>query len=174
MTLMGKEVFFDTKDMIVSKTDMKGHLTYANDIFLVIAGYTEEDVLGKPHNLIRHPFMPRCVFKLLWDTISQGVEIFAYVVNLTKNGDYYWVLAHVTPSFDSNQNIIGFHSTRRVPNSETIQNKIIPLYRKLCEIENSEANSKVGIQKSFDHLVSILNDADIDYDEFVSTLMHAA
>jgi len=73
----GQEVHFDRNDLIVSKTNLKGHITYANDIFLDIAGYTEEEVIGKPHNLIRHPDMPRCVFKLLWDTLQSGTEIFA-------------------------------------------------------------------------------------------------
>ena len=66
----GKEAFFGDDEIIVSKTDLKGHITYANDVFLKIAGYTEAEVLGRPHNLIRHPDMPRCVYKLLWDTIS--------------------------------------------------------------------------------------------------------
>ncbi|MDH3236791.1 MAG: PAS domain-containing protein, partial [Alphaproteobacteria bacterium] len=120
-TPTGREVFFDRDDLIVSKTNLKGHITYANDIFCDIAGYTEADVIGQPHNMIRHPDMPRCVFKLLWDTIQAGAEIFAYVVNMAKNGDHYWVLAHVTPSYDANGSIIGYHSTRRVPNPQTIQ-----------------------------------------------------
>jgi len=89
MLSSGKEVFFDKDDLIVSKTNLKGHLTYMNDIFLEIAGYKESEVIGKPHNVIRHPDMPRCVFKLLWDKIQSGNEVFAYVVNTTKNGDYY-------------------------------------------------------------------------------------
>lgn len=174
MTMSGQELFFDVNDMIVSKTDLKGYITYANDVFLQIAGYSEEEVLGQPHNLIRHPAMPRCVFKLLWDTLGSGSEIFAYVINQSKNGDYYWVLAHATPTYDRNNNVIGFHSTRRVPNPDTVKNAIIPLYQQLCELERSESNPKVGLQKSFDHLVGILTNAGIDYDEFVSSLMHPA
>lgn len=170
----GKELFFDKKDMIVSKTDTKGHITYANDIFLKIAGYDEEDILGQPHNIIRHPDMPRCVFKLLWDTLESGREIFAYVVNMSKNGDHYWVLAHATPSYDASGTIIGYHSTRRVPNPEIVQTVIIPLYRDLCEIENGEPSAKDGMQKSFDHLVGILQSKGLDYDELVSSLMRAA
>lgn len=65
----GHEVFLDTDDLIVSKTNLKGHITYANNTFLEVAGYTEAEVIGQPHNLIRHSDMPRCVFKLLWDTL---------------------------------------------------------------------------------------------------------
>src|ERR1700761_62065 len=93
----GKERLWGAEDIIVSKTNLKGIITYANLTFLQVAGYSEEEVLGKPHSIIRHPDMPRCVFKLLWDSISAGGEIFAYVLNLASNGDHYWVLAHVTP-----------------------------------------------------------------------------
>ena len=77
----GIERFFDRDELIVSKTDTKGHITYANHTFLEIAGYTESEVMGQPHNMIRHPNMPRAVFELLWRTIQERKEIFAYVVN---------------------------------------------------------------------------------------------
>lgn len=80
-------------EIIVSKTDLKGRITYANRVFLTIAGYTEQEVLGEPHSIIRHPDLPRCIFKLLWDTIQGGTEIFAYVINRCKNGDHYLVYA---------------------------------------------------------------------------------
>ena len=85
----GVERFFDDDDIIVSKTDLKGKITYANRVFSQVSGYTEPELIGQPHNLIRHPDMPRCVFKLLWDTVQDGREIFAYVVNLCKGGDHY-------------------------------------------------------------------------------------
>ena len=173
-TPTGREVFFDRDDLIVSKTNLKGHITYANDIFLKIAGYTEAEVIGQPHNMIRHPDMPRCVFKLLWDTLQHGTEIFAYVVNMARNGDHYWVLAHVTPSFDAQGNIIGYHSTRRVPNPNTIKTIIEPLYRDLAKIEQSHANRKDGMAASFQTIVDILADKDIRYDEFVADLARAA
>ena len=171
---IGKELFFDRKDMIVSKTDQKGHIVYANDIFCRLSGFTEKEILGQPHNMIRHPEMPRCVFKLLWDTVSQGTEIFAYVVNSSKNGDYYWVLAHVTPSWGANGSVVGYHSTRRVPSNNVIQDTIIPLYRDLCAIERSVPNRKEGMQKSLDHLQSLLDSKGKDYDEFVAELSRAA
>ena len=90
-TLTGVERHLAPHDIVVSKTDIKGRITYANQVFLDIAGYVEKEVIGRPHNIVRHPEMPRAVFKLLWDTISQGNEIFAYVVNRAKNGDHYWV-----------------------------------------------------------------------------------
>ncbi|WP_237051414.1 PAS domain-containing protein [Magnetospirillum sp. ME-1] len=106
-TPSGRERTFAHDELIVSKTDPKGRLTYVNDVFLTVSGYTESEVMGKPHSVIRHPEMPRCVFKLLWDTIADGREIFAYVNNMAKNGDNYWVFAHVTPNFDAAGQIIG-------------------------------------------------------------------
>jgi len=170
----GHEVFFDRDDLIVSKTNLKGHITYANNTFLEVAGYTEAEVMGQPHNLIRHPDMPRCVFKLLWDTLQAGTEIFAYVVNLTKCGDHYWVLAHVTPSYDPSGGIVGYHSTRRVPNPQTVQDIIVPLYRDLVQIEESHANRKDGMEASFQKVLEILAEKNVPYDEFVAGLAKAA
>lgn len=166
----GKEVFFGDDEIIVSKTDLKGRITYANELFLNIAGYTEDEVLGQPHSMIRHPDMPRCVFKLLWDTIADGGEIFAYVVNRAKNGDHYWVLAHVTASFDAQNRIVGYHSNRRVPDRKIIDKTIVPLYRSLCAEEARHANSKIGMEASFKVVQDLLADRGMPYDEFVATL----
>lgn len=167
--LTGKERRFAPDEFIVSKTDAKGIITYANDVFLKIADYTLEDVLGKPHNLIRHPHMPRCVFKLLWERIKSGNEIFAYVVNRTKYGDHYWVLAHVTPSHDAQGNIVGYHSNRRSPRPETIA-KVEPLYRQLRNIEDSAATPKDGVEASTLALQKWIHDNGGNYDALVLTL----
>ena len=169
MNYTGKEVFFDRDDLIVSKTDLKGRLTYTNHTFLDIAGYSEADCIGQPHNMIRNPNMPRAIFELLWANIAKGEEIFAYVVNLTKNGDHYWVIAHVTPSME-NGKIVGYHSTRRVPNPQTIKNVIEPLYDQLKSIEDKNSNRKDGIQESVNSLMSILRDKGVSYNEFIASL----
>jgi len=96
--LTGIERTFDQDQIIVSKTDLTGHLTYANELFLGIARYAEDEVLGQPHSLVRHPDMPRAIFDLLWETLKAGREIFAFVINRGKDGSHYWVLAHVTPT----------------------------------------------------------------------------
>lgn len=166
----GIERTFPADEIIVSKTDLKGRLTYANKVFLDIAGYTEQECLGQPHSMIRHPDMPRCIFKLLWDTIQNGREIFAYVVNRCKNGDHYWVYAHVTPSFDGTGNIIGYHSNRRVPNRALVDGTIIPLYTALREEERRHANAKQGLEASFAMVEAMLEEKGMAYDEFVMTL----
>ncbi len=170
----GQERFFDDKEIIVSKTDLKGHLTYVNDLFLTIADYTEEECLNQPHSMIRHPDMPRAVFKLLWETIQTGDEIFAYVVNRAKNGDHYWVLAHVTPSKDESGSIVGYHSNRRVPNRTILSDVIQPLYRELLSIESQSNDRKAGLEASHKHLVEMLESKGVGYGEFIATLSKAA
>lgn len=160
---------FDEDEIIVSKTDEKGRITYANDVFKRVALYSDDEVLGEPHSLVRHPDMPRCVFKLLWDTLQAGNEIFAYVKNMAKNGDHYWVFAHVTPSFDSGGKVIGFHSNRRVPRPEAIA-KVEPLYRTLLAEEERHSDRKAGMQAAFNTLVGLLEEQGIGYDEFVFSL----
>jgi len=168
--ITGSERFFKDDEIIVSKTNLKGRITYANRMFLDIAGYSEKDVIGQPHSLIRHPDMPRCIFKLLWNTVQEGKEIFAYVVNRCKNGDHYWVYAHVTPSFDSNGKVIGYHSNRRVPDRKVLDEAVIPLYRELKEVEQNRDNRKQGLEDSQAMVSAFLAERSMAYDEFVMTL----
>ncbi|MEQ8853788.1 PAS domain-containing protein [Gimesia sp.] len=165
----GQERTFADHEIIVSKTDLKGRITYANQTFIEISGYTEEELLGQPHNLIRHPDMPRCVFKLLWDTIQVGEEIFAYVVNLCKNGDHYWVLAHVTPTWNLSGQISGYHSSRRVPERKALD-KVIPLYQSLKRIEGASSDWRTGMQNATVELLSQLDAVGMEYDEYVFAL----
>lgn len=168
--LTGREVFFDTDDVIVSKTNPKGVITYANRTFLTVSGYAESEVIGKPHNMIRHPDMPRSVFQLLWTTLLSGKELFAYVVNRTKGGDHYWVLAHVTPSFSADHSIVGFHSNRRVPDRQPLEGVIIPLYRRLRDVEARAADPRQGLQESGAMLNAYLAEKGTAYDQFIFSL----
>ena len=113
----GVERRFAEDEVIVSKTDLRGHITYANEVFVRVSGFREDELLGAPHSIVRHPDMPRCVVQLLWDRIAAWHEVFAYVLNMSKNGDHYWVHAHVTPTFDEQGKIVGYHSNRRVPDA---------------------------------------------------------
>lgn len=167
---MSNEVFFGTEEVIVSKTDLKGRITYVNDIFTKIAGYTEHELLSNPHSMIRHNKMPRCVFQLMWEYISAGDEIFAYVVNKCKNNDYYWVFAHVTPTFNKEGKVVAYHSNRRTPCPDVIQTAIEPLYEELLKIEESTANRKQGQSDAYDYLINKLNSLGVTYDEFVFSL----
>ncbi|MCW2307019.1 PAS domain-containing protein [Rhodobium gokarnense] len=165
-----EEIFFADDDIIVSKTDLKGRITYANRVFLNVAGYSEKELIGQPHNIIRHPDMPRAVFKLLWDTIADGREIFGYVKNMARDGRYYWVFAHATPSFDASGNIVGYHSNRRVPDRDILTNTIEPLYAELLAKEKAEKNRKEGLARSTAAIDDLLRSVSKEYDEFVLTL----
>lgn len=158
------EITFNEDELIVSKTDTTGRITYGNELFIKISGYSEKELLGAPHNIIRHPEMPRIVFKLLWDTIKSGKEINAYVINRAKNGDHYWVYANVTPSFDAEGRIIGYYSVRRKPKSSAIE-VIKPIYKKLLEAE-----AKGGMEASFKVLQDLLKSKGVEYDEFILSI----
>lgn len=162
----GKEAQFTEDELIVTKTDLKGHITYANDVFLRLSHYPVDQVYGAPHCLIRHPSMPRCIFKLLWDAIQTKKEIFAYVVNLARNGDHYWVFAHVTPTLNAQQDIVGYHSNRRKPSAAQIE-RIKALYAELLAEENRHANRKDGMLRGYELLMRKLQETGLAYDEFI-------
>lgn len=151
-------------DFIVSKTDTRGKIIYGNKMFIKISGYTEKELLGSPHSVLRHPDMPKIIFKLLWDRIKNKQEIFAYVKNLCKDGSYYWVYANVTATLDTNGNIRDFHSVRRKPSEKAM--RIVPgLYEELLSAERSG-----GIDGSKRLLDKILGDKGVDYDGFILSL----
>ena len=141
----GVERTFREDEIIVSKTDLDGKITYGNRTFFKLADMAEKNCLNTQHNVVRHPNMPRTVFDLLWQTIKDGKEIFAYVMNRSSNGDHYWVFAHVTPSRDSSGNVIGYHSNRRVPNRQPLDEHIIPLYKKILDAEKNASSPKDAI-----------------------------
>ena len=163
------ERFFDADDIIVSKTDLKGRITYANPTFCRIAGYDEDELLGQPHSIIRHPDMPRCVFKLLWDTLEQRREIFAYVKNMARNGDFYWVFAHVTPSYGATGEVVGYHSNRRVPDRRVVA-AIEPLYAELLREEQSHRNGKDALAAGYRRLLDFVTTKNMSYDELIFAL----
>ncbi len=164
--ITGREISFGEDEIIVSKTDPRGVITYANSVFLRVAGYQEAELIGQPHNLIRHPDMPRCVFRLLWNTVKNGQEIFAYVLNRAKNGDGYWVFAHITPSYNRQGVITGYHSNRRVPHADALA-KVRPLYAALLAEERRHASPDAGIQASTSLITARLAESGQSYSQFV-------
>ncbi|GJM25987.1 MAG: transcriptional regulator [Phycisphaerae bacterium] len=167
--LTGVERPFGEEEIIVSKTDSRGVITYANEVFLRVSQYTEAEIIGQPHNCIRHPAMPRCVFKLLWDTVQAGSEIFAYVINRAKSGDHYWVLAHVTPTFGATGEITGYHSNRRYPDPDIVA-KVEGIYQLLLDEENKFPQCKEQMSASTNILTNLLADQGVSYMEFIFSL----
>ena len=150
--------------LIVSKTDTKGIITYCNQLFMEMASYKESELIGKNHNIIRHPDMPRAAFKLAWDMIKTGKEFFGYVKNLRKDGGHYWVFVNITPDYDSRGNIIGYTSARRKPTQSAID-AVIPIYK---EMVNLERGGKMDTSTKY--LLDFLEKNNIGYDELVLSL----
>ncbi len=163
-----EERFLQDDEIIVSKTDTQGRLTYANETLIAVSGFHEDELLGQQHNIVRHPDMPRGVFKLLWDTLQAGEEFNGYVKNLRKDGAFYWVFANITPSYDSSGKLIGYYSVRRKPRKEALS-IIKPLYEKMLAAEK-EIGSKGAIATSIALLNDLLNEKGVSYDEFTCTL----
>jgi len=155
-------------DFIVSKTDTRGIITYGNPIFIEFSGYTEQELLGSQHNIIRHPDMPRSAFKLAWDTIESGKEFFAYVKNMSKDGGFYWVFTHITPDFGPNGKIVGYYSVRRCPKRSAIE-KIEPVYRQMLAAEKA-AGPRQAIEAGTRVLVDLLTSTGMSYEELVFSL----
>ncbi|MCW8837380.1 MAG: PAS domain-containing protein [Thiovulaceae bacterium] len=116
-----QEYVLKNDDFLVSQTDEKGKILFANDDFCKIAGYTLEEMIGKPHNIVRHPDMPKAAFKDLWETVQRGSIWTGYVKNKTKDGGFYWVFATVYPMKDSKTNETRYMSCRRKPSREEIE-----------------------------------------------------
>lgn len=150
-TPLNEEIQLDPKRYIVSETDAKGKITYCNNYFKEISGYSEEELIGSPHNIIRHPDMPKVVFKLLWETISQGKNINAVVKNLAKDGRYYWIFTEFEIRKDTDTGtIIGYHASRKTISKHVIE-VIANLYAELLEIEKKD-----GVEASQEALVNFL------------------
>ena len=166
VTPTGREKLWNEADIIVSKTDLKGVITYANDVFVNVCGYSEAELLGAPHSIIRHPSMPRCVFQYLWDTIEARHEVFAYVKNMAKSGDHYWVFAHVTPTFGPRGDIVGYHSSRRVPDRKAVET-LEGIYQVLLAEEQKYPRGPEQVRAGLALLVKTLQGAGVTYDEFI-------
>ena len=150
-TPIDEEIPLDPKRYIVSETDAKGRITFANDYFMEVSGYTTEELIGTPHNIVRHPDMPRVVFKLLWETISQGKNINAVVKNLAKDGRYYWIFTEFETRKDTDTGeIIGYHAARKSISKHVIE-IISGLYAALLQIEEHGT-----VEDSQRHLVDFL------------------
>jgi len=127
------EAYTFTDGVIVSSTDLKGIITYANRKFCTIAGYDKKELTGKNHNIVRHPDMPKAAFAEVWDTIKAGKDWTGIVKNLRKDGRYYWVYSHISPVFENGE-ITGYTAARRPASPNEIK-EIIPVYQDILEKE---------------------------------------
>jgi PAS domain S-box-containing protein len=163
-----REKLMREEDFIVSKTDLKGRITYGNRIFIEFSGYSERELLGSQHNIIRHPDMPRGVFKFLWDTLAAEKECFAYAKNMAKDGSFYWVFANVTPSYDPAGRVDGYFSVRRQPQRAAVD-AVSDLYRSMLA-EEHQAGPRDATAASLAWLGGVLAQKAMSYEEFILSL----
>jgi aerotaxis receptor len=125
----GIETPYPDGRLIVSRTDLAGHITHANESFVEMSGYRREELIHQPHHILRHPEMPAAAFKDLWDTVERGEKWHGYVKNLRKDGGFYWVYATVIPNIRQGRTV-GFTSVRRKPSRRKVE-EAMALYRTL-------------------------------------------
>ena len=166
-TPINEEIVLDPKRYIVSETDEKGKITFCNDYFMEVSGYSKDELIGEPHSIVRHPDMPRVVLKLLWKTISTGKNINAVVKNLAKDGRYYWIFTEfeIRKDTDTGQ-IIGYHASRKSISKHVIE-IIADLYAKLVDIESTGT-----IEDSEKYLVNFLREKgdDIEFSNIMEEI----
>lgn len=158
------EVKLQESDLIVSKTDLKGRITYVNRTFMRISNYAEDEVMGKQHNVIRHPDMPRGVYRLLWETLKAGQEFFGVVKNLTADGHFYWVFANVTLDRTVRGEVIGYFSVRRTVTPEAVR-VVSDIYAEMLRIER-QVGSATAPEASLAWLRSVMAERKLSYDQF--------
>lgn len=136
------EVKFEGGNMI-TETDLRGRITYVNRLFMQMTGYSKEELIGKPHSIIRHPDMPKCCFRTMWESVMKGETWEGYVKNLRKDGAYYWVDVIVTPKYDENGVHCGYIAVRKPPGELTLEEMKAKYARMLeseqCRCENPPA-----------------------------------
>ncbi|CCE24538.1 methyl-accepting chemotaxis protein [Methylotuvimicrobium alcaliphilum] len=130
MPVTDREIMMKQGTILVTKTDLKGRIIYANDAFVEISGFPRDELVGSNHNIVRHPDMPPAAFKDLWETIKAGRPWIGFIKNRTKTGDYYWVEANVTPYFE-NKRVAGYLSVRQAPSRDQIDHAE-ELYQKIA------------------------------------------
>lgn len=127
------ETFFPEGRLIVSRTDLNGIITHANDTFVLMSGWSHEELIGQPHYILRHPDIPKAAFADLWATIQRGEKWNGYVKNLRKDGGFYWVYATVIPNIRHGQ-IVSYTSVRRQPSRAKVE-EMQPIYQAMLQNE---------------------------------------
>jgi len=162
---INKEIIIPDDQVLISVTDPKGNIIEANDIFIKVSGYSEDELVGSSHNIIRHPDMPKIMFKIVWDHIMDKENVMAVVKNLAKDGKYYWVVTDFVTRVDADRNIINYTAYRR-PVHDKVKQAVIPLYKALCAIEEV-----AGIDASEKFLNDYFEERDLNYDDMIEEII---
>lgn len=164
--IIDKEVSWDKTQVIMSKTNAFGIIEYANEVFVDVSGYEDYELMGQPHNIIRHPDMPKVIFKVLWENLKNGKNFHAIVKNLAKSGRYYWVITDFEISCDENDVIVNYFARRQAVPQEVVALHIEPLYKKLLQIEAAS-----GVEFSEKYLIGFLEEKKKSYVEYIKELI---
>lgn len=165
ITPLDKEVIWDKSKVIMSKTDKFGTIEYANDVFVDVSGYEDYELVGQPHNIIRHPDMPKVIFKVLWDNLKKGNNFHAIAKNMAKSGRYYWVITDFDISKNEDGEITHYFARRKsIPPG--VVNQVEPLYKKLLQIETVS-----GMNGSEKYLTGFLEEQGKDYIEYIKDII---
>lgn len=167
VTVIDKEVTWDKTQVIMSKTNAFGIIEYANEVFVDVCGYEDYELMGQPHNIIRHPDMPKVIFKVLWENLKKGKNFHAIVKNLAKSGRYYWVITDFDIARDENGVIVNYFGRRQSVPQEVVAMHIEPLYKKLLQIE-----AVSGVEFSEKYLVGFLEEKKKSYVEYIKELIY--
>jgi PAS domain S-box-containing protein len=163
--VIDEEIKFSKKKFLVSKTDLKGNIIFVNKNFSEISGYSEDELIGAPHNIVRHPDMPKAIFFLIWKNLLSGRGITAVIKNLAKSGKYYWIISDFEPKFDKNGNVVSLTAFRRSAPQYVID-EIEELYSILLRLEKK----KNGMEKSLTYLEGFLEEKNMTYDGYINDL----
>ncbi|MCK4440691.1 MAG: PAS domain-containing protein [Sulfurovaceae bacterium] len=156
-----EEIKLNNKKLLVSKTDNKGRILYVNDYFCEISGYEPDEVVGLPHNLLRHPDMPRAIFYLMWSNIQSGKNITAVIKNLAKSGKYYWITTDFENYRNSKGDIVSYIAFRRPASRKAIE-AVEGLYCSLLDIEKRH-----GMEASLVYLQGYLDERHTNYNDLM-------
>ena len=162
---INEEIIIPDDQVLISVTDPKGNIIEANDIFIKISGYSEDELVGSSHNIIRHPDMPKIMFKIVWDHIMDKENVMAVVKNLAKDGKYYWVVTDFVTRVDADRNIINYTAYRR-PVHDKVKQAVIPLYKALCAIEDV-----AGMNAAEKFLNDYFEERDLNYDDMIEDII---
>ena len=165
-TPIDREVQWDKTKTLISETDVKGTITNVNDVFCAVAHYSASELIGQPHNLIRHPDMPKLIFKLLWDNLKVGNNFVGVIKNLAKTGEYYWVVTDFEMRRDAMGNITHYIGRRKSVPEAAINNYLAPFYESLLKMEKIG-----GVELSSRFFMNYLTKQGKDYIDFVISIM---
>ena len=165
-TPIDREVQWDKTKTLISETDVKGTITNVNDVFCAVAHYSASELIGQPHNLMRHPDMPKLIFKLLWDNLKVGNNFVGVIKNLAKTGEYYWVVTDFEMRRDAMGNITHYIGRRKSVPEAAINNYLAPFYESLLKMEKIG-----GVELSSRFFKNYLTKQGKDYIDFVISIM---